>query len=143
MGVPSVCDSLVMAMQPCGERPKRAVSKYWWVQTTRSSRTHPSKEELKAGLWLYGTAIVVGLLSYYGLTFIFRLLGIDRDSGAVFSSILLVSAAIALGLGFWLARPICDWLKPMLMKKADENAARRFMRDLAPARGGDGDERGR
>jgi hypothetical protein len=40
-----------------------------------------------------------------------------------------LSTAIAVGLGFWLARPICDWLKPTLLKKADEDAARLLMVD--------------
>ena len=70
---------------------------------------------------LHATAAVFALSTYGALVLLLGRLGIARHG-----SPLLFAAAIGLGLGYWIARPIWDRLNPTLMKKADENAARRF-----------------
>lgn len=89
----------------------------WWLDPGGQDWTD---EELSTRRAIAVFAMIVFIPVFTIEIWLLNGLGVDRNLGA------LIDLASCGFFAFWAARQICQWCWPEMVRKADENAARRL-----------------
>jgi hypothetical protein len=94
------------------------MKKWWWLFGFAVALWSP--EERRARAVLFITALVVFFILYIPEVSILLTVGVEEHVAT------LICVFTAVVPAFFAARPVCAWLWPEMLRKGDENAAKRW-----------------